>query len=182
MALKTFVHAIDSFNTWTGKAAALLIYPMLLILFYEIFVRTIFNAPTIWAHELDGYVFGAYFMLGGAYTLKENAHVKVDIFSSKFSKRTLAIVDIITSVLVILFLFVLTWFATGLLLTQLQRKEVSQTVFAPPVFPLTLFIVIGSVMFLFQAIAKLIRDILFVAKGKDIDPMPEQTAQDLEAA
>jgi TRAP-type mannitol/chloroaromatic compound transport system permease small subunit len=181
MALKSIVDAIDSFNTWIGKAVSFFIYIMIATLCFEIFGRGLFNAPTIWAHELTGYFFGAYFMLGGAYTLKEGGHINVDIFSSKFSEKQKAVVDIITSLLIMLFLFILLWFSLGLLITQIQRKEVSQTVFAPPVFPLTLVIVIGSAMLLLQATSKLIRDIILMTKGKDIDPEVKAGVQDLEA-
>jgi len=170
MVLKNIVKTIDSISDWIGKIAAFLIYVLTAVLCYEIFARGIFNAPTIWAHELSGYFFGAYFMLGGAYTLKEGGHIRVDILSSKFSEKQRAIVDIITSILVLLFIFVLTWFATGLMITQIGRKEISQTVFAPPVYPMSLFIVIGGVLLFLQALAKLIRDIVFITIGRDLEP------------
>jgi TRAP-type mannitol/chloroaromatic compound transport system permease small subunit len=176
MPLKQIVRTIDSISTWVGRIASYLIYFLTAVLCYEIFARGIFNAPTIWAHETAAYFFGAYFMLGGAYTLKEGGHINVDIIFSKFSAKNKAVIDVITSVLVFLFLFVLTWFATGLLITQIGRNEMSQTVFAPPVFPLSLFIVVGSILFLLQAIAKLIRDVVLITRGIELEEGPEVVA------
>jgi len=181
MAINSFINAIDRFNTWIGKAASFIVYIMTGILCFELFSRGIFNSPTVWAHELTGYFFGAYFMLGGAYTLLEDGHVKVDIISSRFSERTKSIVDVITSLLILMFHFILLWFSTSLMITQIKRNEVSQTIFAPPVFPLSMVIVIGSIMFIFQAIAKLIRGSIFLIRGKYIDPQKHTTSKDIEA-
>ena len=181
MIMRSVVNAIDRINTWTGKAISFLVFVMTAVLCWEIFGRGLFDSPTIWAHELTGYFFGAYFMLGGAYTLKNGGHINVDILYTKLSAKKRAVVDIVSSLLIMLFLFVLLWFSFNLMITQLNRHEVSQTVFAPPVFPLSLFIVVGSIMFLLQAFAKLVRSVYLVAKGKDFDSLANPDVQERES-
>jgi TRAP-type mannitol/chloroaromatic compound transport system permease small subunit len=60
--------AIDQISIWSGKIVAWLIFPMFLVLFYEVMVRK-FWQPTIWANDLATMFYGTHFFIAAAYTL-----------------------------------------------------------------------------------------------------------------
>jgi TRAP-type mannitol/chloroaromatic compound transport system permease small subunit len=63
-------HKLDPIAIWTGKLTAWLIIPMILSLAWEVVARYGFGSPTVWAYDMTFMLFGAFFMLGAAYTLQ----------------------------------------------------------------------------------------------------------------
>src|SRR3954467_15292908 len=95
MSVQGFVHAIDGVSTWVGKAAAWLIMILMTVVCVEVFKRYIMNAPTAWIFDLDNMLYGSLFMLCGAYTLAQNAHVRGDFLYSSMRPRTQAALDLL---------------------------------------------------------------------------------------
>src|SRR6201991_3567123 len=95
MTVQTFLHAIDEISTWVGKAASWLIVILMTVVCVEVFKRYILNAPTAWIFDLDNMLYGSLFMLCGAYTLAQNAHVRGDFLYSSMRPRTQATLDLI---------------------------------------------------------------------------------------
>src|SRR6201994_1213498 len=95
MTVQRFLHAIDEISTWVGKTAAWLIIILMLVVCIEVFKRYIMNAPTSWIFDLDNMLYGSLFMLCGAYTLAQNAHVRGDFLYSSMRPRTQAALDIV---------------------------------------------------------------------------------------
>src|SRR5215208_750231 len=95
MSVERFLHAIDGVSTWLGKAAAWLIIGLMLLVCAEVFKRYIMNMPTAWIFDASNMFYGTLFMLAGAYTLAQNAHVRGDFLYSSMRPRTQATLDII---------------------------------------------------------------------------------------
>src|SRR5947208_14643551 len=95
MTVERFLHTIDGISTWVGKAAAWLIIGLMLLVCIEVFKRYILNAPTAWIFDLDNMLYGTLFMLAGAYTLAQNAHVRGDFLYSSMRPRMQAGLDIV---------------------------------------------------------------------------------------
>src|SRR3954454_1987840 len=95
MNVQRFLHAIDGVSTWVGKAAAWLIIALMTVVCVEVFKRYIMNAPTAWIFDLDNMLYGSLFMLCGAYTLAQNAHVRGDFLYSSMRPRTQATLDLV---------------------------------------------------------------------------------------
>jgi TRAP-type mannitol/chloroaromatic compound transport system permease small subunit len=72
------IRYIDAVSIWSGKIVAWLIVPMVMSLVYEVVARYFFNAPTIWAYDMTSFLYGAFFMLGAAYTLQRKGHIRTD--------------------------------------------------------------------------------------------------------
>src|SRR6202049_2499534 len=87
MNIQSFLHTIDGISTWVGKAAAWLIIGVMTVVCVEVFKRYILNAPTPWIFDLDNMLYGTLFMLCGAYTLAQNAHVRGDFLYSSMRPR-----------------------------------------------------------------------------------------------
>jgi TRAP-type mannitol/chloroaromatic compound transport system permease small subunit len=80
-------HWIDVLNERIGKIAAWAIVAAVIVSTLNAIVRKLFGTSSnVWL-ELQWYLFGAVFMLCAAWTLKDNEHIRIDILSSRLSKR-----------------------------------------------------------------------------------------------
>ena len=95
MNVQGFLHAIDGISTWVGKAFAWLILVLMTVVCVEVFKRYILNAPTAWIFDLDNMLYGTLFMMCGAYTLAQNAHVRGDFLYSSMRPRVQASLDVV---------------------------------------------------------------------------------------
>ena len=95
MNVQSVLHAIDGISTWVGKAAAWLIIVLMAVVCIEVFKRYILNMPTAWIFDVDNMMYGTLFMLCGAYTLAQNAHVRGDFLYSSMRPRTQASLDLV---------------------------------------------------------------------------------------
>lgn len=94
-----FIHFADRLSAWFGKAFGWLILLMTLGISYEVFVRYALNAPTPWSFDVSFIMYGALFMMGGAYTLSQGGHVRGDFVYRLWRPRTQAAVDLALYVL-----------------------------------------------------------------------------------
>src|SRR6187397_3659986 len=95
MNVQGVLHTIDGISTWVGKAAAWLIILLMTVVCIEVFKRYILNAPTAWIFDAENMIYGTLFMLCGAYTLAQNAHVRGDFLYGSMKPRTQATLDLI---------------------------------------------------------------------------------------
>jgi TRAP-type mannitol/chloroaromatic compound transport system permease small subunit len=95
MTVQKFLLVIDEISTWCGKAMAWLIILLMAVVCVEVFKRYIMNMPTAWIFDLDSMLYGSAFMLCGAYTLAQNAHVRGDFLYSSMRPRMQASLDIV---------------------------------------------------------------------------------------
>src|SRR5437762_10855664 len=94
MNAQRLLHTIDGISTWVGKAAAWLIIGLMLLVCAEVFKRYILNMPTAWIFDVSNMFYGTLFMIAGAYTLAQNAHVRGDFLYSSMRPRTQASLDL----------------------------------------------------------------------------------------
>jgi len=149
---------IDLISEWTGKFCAFLVVLLSFIVGCEVIARYFFDRPTLWATETSAMVFGAYVILGGAYTLSIKGHVKMDIISQHLSFRKKAFTDIITFWFFALFCVVLVWKGWDRAWYALLNMERSGSLWNPFIFPIKMVLPIGASLLLLQGIAKFIRD------------------------
>src|SRR5205809_7179048 len=95
MSVQSILHAIDGISTWFGKLTAWLIIALMTVVCVEVFKRYILNAPTAWIFDAENMLYGTLFMLGGAYTLAQNAHVRGDFLYSSMRPRMQAWLDLV---------------------------------------------------------------------------------------
>jgi TRAP-type mannitol/chloroaromatic compound transport system permease small subunit len=95
MTVQRFLHTIDGISTWVGKTAAWLIVLLMLVVCIEVIKRYWLNSPTAWIFDAENMLYGSLFMLSGAYTLAQNAHVRGDFLYSSMRPRTQATLDLI---------------------------------------------------------------------------------------
>jgi TRAP-type mannitol/chloroaromatic compound transport system permease small subunit len=95
--IKTIINAIDSLNEHIGRAASWLVLAMVLLICYDVAMRYFFQQGSVALQELEWHLFALIFLLGAAYTLKHNNHVRVDIFyqSHYLSDKHRALINIL---------------------------------------------------------------------------------------
>ena len=172
-----YIRFADSVSAWFGKAFAWLVLVMTFGIGYEVFVRYVLRDPTAWAFDVSYIMYGALFMIGGAYTLSRNGHVRGDFIYRLWQPRTQAKVEI---VLYFLFffpaIFALIFSGWKFASRSVQQLEVSiNSPAGVPVFHFKLIIVAAGVLLLIQGIAQVFRCVIairtnaWVGNADDID-------------
>ncbi|MGD9784217.1 MAG: TRAP transporter small permease subunit [Hyphomicrobiaceae bacterium] len=168
--LVRLVQSLDKVALWSGSIVSWLILPMVLALVYEVVARYFFNAPTIWAYDVTFITYGTFFMLGAAYTLQRDGHIRTDSFYSDWSVRRQGMVDTICYLVIffpplLIFLFV-TW---DYFLVSFMRGERSVTSpWLPPIWPLKAVLPLSCVLLIIQGLAELLRSAHAWRTGKKI--------------
>jgi TRAP-type mannitol/chloroaromatic compound transport system permease small subunit len=94
--IKNIINSIDILNETIGRAASWLVLAMVLLICYDVTMRYSFNQGSVALQELEWHLFALIFLLGSAYTLKHNNHVRVDILyqSQYLSNKHRALINI----------------------------------------------------------------------------------------
>ena len=125
-----FVYAIESLSNWVGRAFGWCILILTLSVTYEVFVRYDFFdlgwKPTVWAFDMMIQMYGALFLMAGAYALAQDSHVRGDVLYRLYPVRMQAFIDFL---LYLLFFFpgviALAWFGAEIASDSWRYKEVS---------------------------------------------------------
>jgi len=92
--MQSIINKLNKLINATGYFSALLMMLMLINIFYDVLMRYLFNNGNIGMQEMEWHLFSAMFMLGLGYTMKEDGHVRIDVFYDHFSQPKKAIVNI----------------------------------------------------------------------------------------
>jgi len=159
---------IDRISEWTGIAAAWITIPLIAVVMYEVVMRKLFNLPTEWGYDTCWMLFGVQFMMGGAYTLLHQGHVRIDIVYNVLSPRGKLIFDVVVYAVFFLFVMVLlTWagiqFAAEAWVTG-ENLSTSNWLF--PSGPIKTVIPVAFFLLVLQSLAELIRNLSILMKEK----------------
>jgi len=188
MNVQTVLHAIDGISTWVGKAAAWLIIALMTVVCVEVFKRYILNAPTAWIFDLDNMLYGTLFMLAGAYTLAQNAHVRGDFLYSSMRPRMQAGLDVVLYVVFFIpgiaaliysgYVFAAESWVIG--------EHSTVTAEGPPVYQFKAMMPVAGILVMLQGVAEIARCVVCLKTGEwpsrlkdvaEIDVVEEQLAQ-----
>jgi TRAP-type mannitol/chloroaromatic compound transport system permease small subunit len=167
-----YVKFADRLSAWFGKAFAWIILVMAFGIGYEVFVRYVLNSPTSWALDVSFVMYGSLFMMGGAYTLSRDGHVRGDFLYRLWSPRTQAKVEL---VLYFLFFFpgILALIFAGWKYASRSWRYLEVSVNSPagvPVFQFKTVIVAAGILLFLQGIAQVFRCIICIRTGEWIRP------------
>jgi TRAP-type mannitol/chloroaromatic compound transport system permease small subunit len=187
MHVQKFLHAIDGISTWFGKAAAWLIIVLMTVVCVEVFKRYILNAPTAWIFDLDNMLYGTLFMLGGAYTLAQNAHVRGDFLYSSMRPRMQAGLDLVLYLVFFIpgiaaLIYAGYTFAAD---SWAINEHSNVTANGPPVYQFKAMIPLAGALVMLQGVAEIVRCVVCLQTGvwpsrlqdvTEIDVVEEQLA------
>ena len=158
--MNKLVQAVDAFNEWFGRGVALLILPLIYVVLHEVVARKIFNSPTSWAFEVTVYLYGAHFMLGMAYTLLYDRHVRIDIIVLQLPQRAQLWLRLITfCVIFVPFVGALSWAAVNYALESWAQLEHSWSAWKPPLYPYKTVMPVALLLLLLQGVANFVKDV-----------------------
>jgi len=166
----SYARYIESVNNWLGRTVRWAILVILGVALIEIVSRYVFNSPTAWSLELQAFVWGFYFIIGSAWVLLRDEHVRMDALYHRWSPRRRAIFDVATFPLVAVYVIIYIRGGIDTALFSLRWGEISYSRWAPPLAPIKIIMVVGAVLLLLQAIAILIRDLNVLVGGKERGP------------
>lgn len=166
--MKRILGKIDTVSEWSGNILSITIPIIVCLLIFEITLRYLFNAPTIWVHEISLHLFGALVMLVGAYVLLHNLHIRVDIIYMHLSPRGKAILDSVTFLCFFLFVVVMLINGWEIALRSVKVMEITKTPFGSPLWPVKLAIPVGAFLILLQGLAQWIRTINMAVTGREL--------------
>jgi TRAP-type mannitol/chloroaromatic compound transport system permease small subunit len=162
-----FIEIADSISAWFGKAFAWCILIMTFGVGYEVFVRYVLRDPTSWAFDLSYMMYGALFMMGGAYALSRDSHVRGDFLYRLWQPRTQARVEF---VLYFLFFFpgVTALILAGWKYAARSWRDHEVSVMSPanvPIFQFKTIIVAAGILLFIQGIAQVFRCVVCMRTG-----------------
>ncbi len=158
--LESISNKLETFIKKEGDLTSFLIYPLLIVVVYEVFMRYAFNAPTSWGFEATTFLYGLHYMFGLAYTDVHDGQVRVDIFTALAPEKVQTVIRVITNLAFFMpvMIFMTLWSAKFAYISTMGL-EVNSTSWAPPIWPLKILMALCFLFLLLQGIANLLKDI-----------------------
>jgi len=167
--IKRYIKTIDWINEKTGMFASWLTTLLVINVFYDTVMRYAFNKGHIALQELEWHIFSVIFLVGAAYTLKYDGHVRVDIFYTKLSSKAKAWIDFVcTFAFLIPFCLIIIYSTIGFISNSWAVAETSPDPGGLPArYILKAIIPAGFFLLLLQGIAQSFKSLLHLM-GQDI--------------
>lgn len=171
LIVRALLRVIDLISEWTGKLFSWLCIVLIAVMSYEVLMRYVFDAPTIWSFQVSAMLGASFYAMGWAYVHKHNSHIRIDIFYTRLSPRKKAIIDVAGTLLLFIPLFiVLTDVAVSTAWhSWLRNEKMYETHWYPPAAPLRTIVAIAICLFSLEAGARFIRDLYLLVRNKPYD-------------
>lgn len=168
-ALRLYVRLVDRLSTIVGLAVSVLVPAMMLVIAYEVCVRYFLRSPTVWVFDTAVFMFGYVGLLAGAYVLRRNLHINVDVVHARLTPRGKAVIDSLTMPIVIFFLVLVVIYGWQFAADGIGRGVRRPSEWGPPLGHYMLMIPIGAGLLLLQAVANWIRNLYRAITDTDFD-------------
>ena len=150
---------LDRLSVFIGRVTMMLIVLLTSVMIYEVILRYVFEAPTLWANELSLWLAGFVFLCSGLYAMQQRSHIRIFLIYDMLPRAAQRVCDVISTALIALFAFFLIYGGYGEAFAKFNRWETFGTAFDPPIpatiKPMVLFVV---AMVAVQAVINLISD------------------------
>lgn len=179
-SLLKFAHLIDKINAAVGKSVIWLILVAVLVSAINAIIRKAFNYSSNALLELQWYLFSAVFLLGAAYTLQRNEHVRIDVVAGRFSKRAQTWIDVFGTVFFLLPVSLLIlWFSWPVFVQSFQSKDMSNSAGGLILWPARLLVPAGFALLSLQGVSELLKRLAFLSgAGPDPTARHERSAEE----
>lgn len=159
--MESIVVCMERIIKFSGRIFAWVMVPLVIALCYEVFARYLFRSPTIWAYEVGYMLMAAIVLLGGAYTLLEGRHIRVDFLYIHFAPKTQAILDVAGFFILFLpVMSVISYFSVAKAIESLLVWEVSEiSPWHPPMWPFRICMAVGFTLLTIQGICEVLKNI-----------------------
>ena len=179
-ALRLYVRAADGSARWVGGVAMYLIFVMVAVLLLDAVTRNVIDVPLHWCIEFAQFTLAAYYFAGGAETLRNGSHVRMDLLYSGRSERGRAWLDLATVGCLLFYLVVMLIGSWGSLSYAIATDERRFSIWNPSMIPIKAFMLGCLALMLLQAIALVIKNVATLRGldwgGPAPSPRPEEAA------
>jgi TRAP-type mannitol/chloroaromatic compound transport system permease small subunit len=159
--MQTFLglsRVIDAVTRFIGFHVRWLILAAVLVSAINAFIRKLFDSSSNAWLEMQTLLFGIAFMAAAAYVLQKNAHVRIDVISSRLSKRARDWIDLLGHLFMLAPLcIVMVWLSGPFFLESYVNDEGSSNAGGLPVWPYKLFVLIGFILLFAQMLSEVIK-------------------------
>ena len=146
----------DRVSLAVGNGLSVLFLVAVALTAYEVLMRYVFSAPTIWVHDMVIVLSAVCFIFGGPLASQQQNHIEVASFAGRASPRVKQILRVTCQLLTVAFLLMFTWGAIRQAIPSLEVMETSGRAWDVPIPAfLKTILVIGAVMMLAQTISHL---------------------------
>jgi TRAP-type mannitol/chloroaromatic compound transport system permease small subunit len=170
---------VDRLSTLAGHCFAWTIVGLTLLISAEVFSRYVLNHPNPWVLDLQIMLYGALFMMAGAYTLAKQGHVRGDVLYGFFTPRTQASIDLVLYLVFFLpGIFALSY--AGLIYAN-ESLAIREQTFSPdplPLYPFKFIIPFAGFGLMLQGVVEIIRCIICLRTGAW--PSREQDVEEVD--
>lgn len=160
--------------------AAVMIIFMMFAICYAVTTRFLWNEPIPWVVEVSSYLMLYITFLGMAWLQGKNGHVRIDLFTSRMSNRTTALLDGFTSLGGLAVGLVLAWKGTAVTIDYFQRDVTVIGILNTPQYVLMGIIPIGGALLLLQFILRTLRSFRTALRKTQPSGEPRPEGQGLE--
>ena len=166
--MERYLFFIDSVSTWVGKAFSWLMLVLTLVVCYAVFMRYVMNNPVVWDFDTSYMLYGALFMMCGAYTLAQDGHVRGDFLYSSMKPRLQAGLDLVLYIV---------FFIPGIAALSYAGVDFARTSWAlhehtsltsggPPLYHFKTLIPIAGALVMLQGLAEIARCVMCLKTGQ----------------
>lgn len=168
-SIKTFIRFTDKLNNKLGAAVSWLTGILVLIVSIDVFLRYFLESSFAALQELEWHLFSIIFLLGAAYTLQTDNHVRVDLFYSKFSLKNKAIINLIGSIVFFIpFCLLVIYSSKNFVLQSFKIGETSPDPGGlPALYILKSILPLSFIFLLLQALVLFFKSLLTIKEDKD---------------
>ena len=159
---------VDRVSSLVGPAFSWLIVALTFLITWEVFARYVLNTPNPWAFDLMIMMYGAAFMMAGAYTLAKNGHVRGDVLYSFFPPRVQAGLDLLLYIVFFIpGVVALCWAGYTYAAESFAIREHSTlTANGPPLYPFKMVIPFAGILLLLQGFVEIVRCVVCLRQGE----------------
>lgn len=164
-AIRTYVRIVDRVSDWVGLVAMYLIFVMIGVLLLDAITRNVIDIPLHWCVEFTQFTLAAYYFMGGAMSLKNDDHVRMDLLYERLSDRGRAWLDAVTIFCLLFYLLVLFWGSISSLSYAIETGERRFSMWNPSMIPIKALMVaclalmiLQTVSVFFKTVAKIRRE------------------------
>jgi TRAP-type mannitol/chloroaromatic compound transport system permease small subunit len=174
--MRVLIRAVDGLSRLFGAVAAILVIVLVVLMLYDVVLRYVFDAPTIWGNDINTWLMGASFVLSIAYAMATDSHVRVDLLYDRRTRPRIRYFDLVGLTLIVLpTVAFLTWGLYDHFITAFKTGERSGTGgWNPITWPFKLVLLIGFAIFTLQIVAEIVKRVASLA-GLPFEP-PEEAS------
>ena len=163
--MRVYIKYVGKLSEFVGAGAMYLLLAMMGILLYSI-VTNAFHRPEIWVMEMAQFTMAAYYILGGASSVKHGIHVRMDFLYERWKPRTKALVDVFTVFFMLFYLYIMVKGGYDSSAFALEFDQRNHSVWKPPMAPIKIIMTSGMALMLLQATAELLKDFCYAIGRK----------------